>query len=153
MSWNERERIAARIGRILKEADKMDNDELKSDMARYACILVSGYLEASCRDIFGNFAKNQSSPAVHRFVARQLDQYYNLKADRFIQLANSFDPERGRKIEQDGEFGKLKDAVDSIVANRNNVAHGRDTGISLAVIKDYYERAGRFIRLIESAFC
>jgi len=148
MSWSERERLANRIDHLFKKADSIDDDELRSDLARYICVLASGYLEASCRDIFGNFAKKQSSPAVYRFVAQHLAQYYNLKTEKCIQLASSFDPDSRRKIEQHDEFERLKAAVDSIVANRNNIAHGRDTGISLATIRDYYKDAKRFIKLI-----
>jgi len=144
--------LASRIDRLLQEADDIiDNDKLKSDLARYICVLASGYLEASCRDIFGNFARQQSSPAVDRFVSRHLAQYHNLNTEKFLQLAGSFDSKFREKIEQHNDFDELKDAVDSIVAHRNNIAHGRDTGISLVTIKRYYGSAKRFINLIETS--
>jgi len=45
--------------------------------------------------------------------------------------------------------GKLRDAVDSIVANRHQIAHGRDVGITYASIKNYYEDAIRVVEIIQ----
>jgi len=151
MSWSERECLSTRINRLFEEANGIDNDKLKSDLARYICVLASGYLEVSCRDIFGTFAERQASPAVLRFVSQQLKKYSNLNTEKFLQLAESFVPECRQRIESDRNFEELKDAVDSIVSNRNNIAHGRDTGISLSVVKRYYEKAKRFLELLKTS--
>jgi hypothetical protein len=44
----------ARIGNVLRRATEAGiDDELRSSLARYACVLTSGYLEESVRIIVG----------------------------------------------------------------------------------------------------
>jgi RiboL-PSP-HEPN len=67
---------------------------------------------------------------------------------KILELARSFDPEWADELEA-VTIGKLKDAIDSIVANRHNIAHGQYTGITLAAIIDYYASAVKVLELIE----
>jgi len=154
MSWNERERLATRIERLFQDASRLtsvDMDRLQADIARYLCVLTSGYIEASCRDILGSFARANSSDEVYRFVSRKLDRLPNPCTEDVLTLVDSFVDGARESIEQLPDFDELKDAVNSVVSNRNQIAHGRDTGISLATMQDYYQRVKRFIQLIERA--
>jgi hypothetical protein len=45
--------------------------------------------------------------------------------------------------------GARKDAVDSVVNNRNRIAHGENVGISYVRIKEYYDRVVEVIELID----
>jgi hypothetical protein len=40
---------------------------------------------------------------------------------------------------------EVKDAIDSIVNNRNQIAHGAQTNISLVTFMEYYKRVKAFI--------
>jgi len=40
---------------------------------------------------------------------------------------------------------EVKDAIDSIVNNRNQIAHGAQTGISLVTFMEYHKRVKVFI--------
>jgi hypothetical protein len=46
--------------------------------------------------------------------------------------------------------GEIKDAVDSIVANRHLIAHGESCNISFERLKKYYGSAVKAIELLES---
>jgi hypothetical protein len=39
---------------------------------------------------------------------------------------------------EDYLIGQRKDALDSIIANRHQIAHGRDVGLSYIRMKNYY---------------
>ena len=43
-----------------------------------------------------------------------------------------------------------KDAIDSIMANRHLIAHGKNSGISLVRVKDYLEKSIEVIEFIEN---
>lgn len=126
-----------------------DDNELKAHWARYLCILVSGFIENSVRAIYSQYAKNKAIPNIANFVERKLDDLQNPKMEKILQLTGAFSLQWESNLRKATE-GELKDAIDSIVANRNNIAHGQDVGITYATIKDYYEKAFKVIQMIEN---
>jgi len=122
--------------------------ELQSQWARYLCVLVSGFLEVSICATYNQFVKTSASPQVVNFVKCQLDGFQNPKMGKIIELTRAFNSEWASALETATE-GRLKDSVDSIVANRHQIAHGRDVGITYARIKSYYEDAIEVVDLIE----
>lgn len=50
----------------------------------------------------------------------------------------------------DNDSASRKDAIDSIMANRHLIAHGRNTSISVARVRDYLDKAVEVIEFIET---
>ena len=124
------------------------NPELQSQWARYLCVLASGFLETSICAIYNKFTRQSASPQVANFVKCELDGFQNPKMGKILELTRAFNPQWADKLETATE-GELKDAVNSIVANKNLIAHGRDVGITYTRIKNYYEEAIKVVDLIE----
>ena len=127
-----------------------DDPELLSDLARYICVLVSGFIEQSVRELFLEYVRCRSSPEVHRYVDSQLKRsLLNAKTGRIVELANSFDPNLGSRLNAflDNEY---KDAVDGVVALRNTISHGGFVGLTMQRMKDYYDRVTRVIDEVAS---
>lgn len=122
---------------------------LQSHWARYLCILVSGFLETSVRIIYREYAKDKAIPQVANFVEGKLQDFQNPKMEKILQLTGLFSKEWENDLRRETE-GELKDAVDSIANNRNQIAHGGSVGISYSQIKSYYDRAIKVIELIEN---
>jgi len=131
-----------------KTRDLPDDLELQAQWARYLCILVAGFLEVSIRAIYTQYARDCAAPNVASFVATRLAKSTNLNTERIIQLSRSFNRGWGDNLEIQTE-GEIKNAIDSICNNRNLIAHGRDTGISLARISSYYQEAVKLVEMIE----
>jgi len=125
-----------------------DDFELKSHWARYLCILVSGFLETGIREIYAEYTRKKASPYVVNYVVAQLNSLQNPKMEKILQLARCFNPEWEKSLRESTE-GELKDSVDSIVNNRNQIAHGKQTGITYNTISSYYNDAIKVIELIE----
>jgi len=68
--------------------------------------------------------------------------------ETIIQVVAAFDKQFGEDLRKTTE-GKLKDGVDSIVSNRNQIAHGQSVGLSLGTLKDYYQSANSVIGTID----
>ncbi|MFX0200343.1 MAG: HEPN domain-containing protein [Candidatus Hodarchaeota archaeon] len=126
-----------------------DQIELQSHWARYLCILVSGFLETATRAILAKYARDTASPKVANYVEGKLREFQNPKMGKILELIRLFSPEWEAVIAKQIE-GELKDAVDSIVANRNKISHGEDVSITFARIQRYYQDAIRVIDLFES---
>jgi len=123
--------------------------ELQSHWARYLCILTSGFLEVSVRAIYAQYATTKAAPYIANFVDSQLKGFQNPKMEKILELTRMFNPEWEERLKTATE-GELKDAVDSIVANRNKIAHGESVGITYARIHRYYENAVKVVELIDN---
>jgi hypothetical protein len=126
--------LIARVGHTVPLKDI----EMQAHWARYLCILVAGFLEVSLRLLFSAYARHSASPRVHRYVESRLKSLQNPKAETVEQLAGQFDPGWQTAIKLFLEAKGRKDAIDSIMANRHLIAHGRDSGITTANVNRYF---------------
>ncbi len=112
------------------------------------CILVSGFIETSTRSILVEYTRIHSSPNVTNYIERQLRRRTNLNTNELLNLLGAFNSEWRTKLDS-SVTDEMKDAIDSIVTNRNRIAHGENVGISFVRIRDYYQNAIAVIELIE----
>lgn len=142
-------RYQKRLDGLFKQVSLLgDNAELQSHWARYLCVLVSGFIEISVRSLYSGYAKNKAAPYVANFVEHYLERLQNPNMDRIVTLAGAFSPKWEEELRIVTE-GELKDAVDSVVANRNRIAHGDDVGITFARVQGYYKRVARVVEIVE----
>jgi hypothetical protein len=137
-----------RLDHIFKQVGGITDLELQAHFSRYLCILVAGFLETSIRRFYSRYARNGASPQVANYVEIHLKWFQNPTMNKILDVARAFDPSWETQLRLDTE-GDLKDAIESIMANRHNIAHGGATGISYAVIKNYYDRSIKVLELIE----
>lgn len=123
--------------------------ELQSHWARYLCILTSGFLETSVRSIYGQYARTKSAPFVANYVDGQLKRFQSPKMENILELTRSFSTDWEERL-RDAVEGEPKDAVDSIVSNRHNIAHGKSVGITYHTVRRYYGNAIKVIELIDA---
>ena len=137
-----------RLDHLFKKIGGIPDDlEMQSHWSRYLCVLVSGFIEVSVQRIYGQYARAKAVPAVANFVETELKYFQNPKMGKILELTKSFSAEWEEALRKKVE-GERQDAVDSIVDNRNRIAHGQDVGISFVVVKRYYESVVKVIELI-----
>ena len=138
-------RLVQRLDATFARVSTVSEDpEIQSDFAKYLCVLVSGFLEYSVRELVQEHARQQSSPSVQRFVEASTRRFTNANSEKLRQLLGKFDPDWGVSIEV-FLVDERKEAVDSVVALKNNIAHGRSVGITYIRIKEYYEIIKRVV--------
>ena len=129
-----------RIDHIFSLAQSLDHgDELCHHMARYLCVLTAGLLEHSTRAILSDYVGRHARSTVSSYAQVNLRRVTNLNETRFRALLRAFCPEWEAAYET-GTSDAHKVAIDSVMANRHNIAHGRLTGLSMGRIKEYYAR-------------
>lgn len=152
MNYSEHVQIERRIERLLCAANTVQEEELKAELAKYICILSSGFIEASCRDMVRRYALSKGSePTLLTYIESTLRRFYNPDLDRILTLVGSFDADKRNAIESTVDES-LSEAITSIVSNRRRLAHGANVGISLAQISDYFERAKKYLTYMERKF-
>jgi hypothetical protein len=123
--------------------------ELQAHWARYACVLAAGLLEKAVVILYSNFVSLNAQKPVADYSIVQIAKIQNPKAKRFVEIARSFKSswadELGNFLEQDGR----KEAIDAIMANRHQIAHGQDSGITVARVSDYLNKSEEVLDFIE----
>lgn len=131
--------LTQRLDHVFSLSDRViSDDEVVAQYARYLCVLVSGYVEESVRILILEYSTQHARPNIVRFVQQNSQNLTNLKATKLRQVLDQFSVGWAEALDarmKDEE----KDALDSVVANRHSIAHGKSTGISLGRVKGYYE--------------
>jgi hypothetical protein len=129
-----------RLADTFKRASALKGDaELSSDMARYLCVLVSGFLEQVLIEVLLEHTRQRAHESVQNYVGRKLRKFTTANAQNITDLIGSFDPLWGEDLRK-YLIDEYKDAVDSVVNNRHAVAHGRAIGITMSGVQKYYEK-------------
>ena len=128
----------------------LNDFELLAHWAKYLCVLVAGFLENSLTEVYSEFVTDSSSPAVARFATTMLGNIQNPKAQRFVEIAGAFDDEWRAELELFIASNGRKEALDSIMANRHQIAHGENSGITLARVNQYLEKCIEVIDFLEA---
>ena len=146
-----RQRLHGRIDRLLVRARGTTDDELQAELARYLCILVSSLIEERCRERASAFADARSAPEIVRFVRARMKRFRSPSSRNIRDLFSGFDPVRANGW-YDGLADDQRGALDSIAANRNQLAHGASVGLSLGMLTSYTERAGKAMSELDRQF-
>ena len=139
-----------RLDNLFQQVENLPEDapEIRAHWARYLCVLTCGFIEQSVRAVYTAYAAEVANPKVASYVAAHLERTPNPNMGVILQIAGQFSPEWKSELADKTE-GRLKEVVNSIVANRHSIAHGHDVGITYVTISDYYRDAVKVIELIE----
>lgn len=128
-----------------------DNLELQAEWARYICIVSSGILENSLKELYIEFAKQKASARIARYISSQISPLRNPKTQRFLDIASAFSQTWQAELEVFvGDNGR-SEAIDSIMNQRHLIAHGKykNSNITMAGIKEYFSKAIEVLDFIE----
>ena len=143
----------SRLDAVFARVSNLPEGELqiRSDFARYLCVLVSGFVESAISDIAADHCRHRSSTTVMNYVEGRLRRLGNLNTEQLLQFVGSFDPDWRNQLNK-FVLGERKDALDSVIANRNNIAHGESVGLTYMRIRDYYKRICEVVDYVNDLF-
>ncbi|MBI5870241.1 MAG: hypothetical protein HZB44_04685 [Actinobacteria bacterium] len=124
--------------------------ELQAHWGRYLCVLVAGFMENAIGEIYSDFSRQAASDAVAKYVSHKVLRIQNPNAQRFVETASAFRVEWGKDLELFLEGNGRKAAIDAIMANRHQIAHGSDAGITVARVKDYLLKCVEVVEYLET---
>ena len=119
-------KIDSLIDRIDKYSKTDFNIELLSDLSKYACIQVSGYFEKAIFYMLYDYSTRHSDKKIQSFTFNRL------------------------KIVKHPKYNEIKGSINSLIKERNHIAHGEDSSISLSRLIQYYRNAQILIIFIDS---
>lgn len=149
MIHRERDKVL-RVLALAKELP-LDHSELQGHWGRYACLLCAGYFEVALRLVIQKRVEQKSAPEIQRFVLSSLESIQNPKAERFSKVVRSFNPVWGDSLDQYfNDNSEVKEAIDSLMANRHLIAHGKSCSISVGRVAEYFKSADKAIDYLDT---
>ena len=141
------------IDHLFKIVDKVQSDEnidseIKSCLAKYLCVVVSGFLETSIQDIYMDYAQRNAQTNVANFTSKKLTGFHSAKMGNILALSGGFCQNWRTELELITK-DEIGDSITSLVDNRHHIAHGKDVGITYSRIKSYYSNSVKLLKLIE----
>jgi hypothetical protein len=124
--------------------------EMRSHWAKYLCVMSAGFLENSLKVIYGDFVRGAASKPAADYANSMLARIQNPNTTIFIETARRFKPEWATELEAFVDSDGRREAINSIIKNRHEIAHGQYSGITIAQIKEYLSKAVEVIDLIET---
>jgi len=106
-------------------------------------------MEQALITILENHTIRKSENRIAQYVSSQLSRIQNAKFEDILVTIGRFDP-TWRDYLETNTVAEVKSAIDSIVNNRNQIAHGGQVGISLTTFSAYYRSLKRFIEDLEA---
>lgn len=127
------------------------DEELKSHISKYLTVLISGIYEDSIKNILKESIHRESiTKEVKGFIFKQIDTIFRNPTHKNLKgLLNRFNKAWLNKIHQkivDEEW----EALNSIVNNKNNIAHGDSSSITFDDIFTYYQKSKKILTELDS---
>lgn len=143
-------RLRQRLDDAFERIDGIDPraSQLQSDFARYLCVLVSGYVEKAVAHLLQEHARRNGSPSLQSFVESHTIKWSNATSGKIEDLLGSFNEEWRRDIKE-YLVPERRAAINSIVGERNQIAHGGTSGITYHRIREYYEHARNVVEQVQ----
>ncbi len=117
---------------------------------RYTCIVAAGFVENALQAVYKDYVDKSANPDVAGYTSRHIERITNPNADRFIVTARSFNRDWGRELRNFIRLQNRNVALDTIMENRNKIAHGAPSTISVDNVKQYLPKCVEVIDFIES---
>lgn len=135
------------VGRLINQLDALfvrvdDVDaasELSGDLNRYLCVRVSGFLEQALMSAGRACCSRMAGGPALAFAESWLERAPNPRADEVVRLVRRFDRRWATDLEELLAADERAGRINALLGIRNDIAHGKNQGVSRAQAWDYYE--------------
>ena len=114
------------------------------------CLLCAGFLENIIFELYGDYVRRTSSKPVADYAISALAKVQNPNAQRFFETAHKFRADWGVDLNSYMNSDGRREAINSIMKNRHEIAHGRNSGITIVQIRNYLDKAIEVAEFIEN---
>jgi len=143
-----------RLDNLYRKTSTISDQNDRKEWSKYLCVLTSGWIEESLRTLLNDYARFNASPKIQHYVSKEIDNITNCKTDKIIQILSKFDAEWGKQFEEKIDnrspiHREIKDSIDTVVANRHRIAHGRSVGMTYTRISGFYNYCKTAIEVLD----
>lgn len=133
---------------LFKTAESINDEEIQAHFSKYLCVKTSGLFENYLKSQIGDFADSTSAKPIANHVKSKNRHFTNVNYEKLNVFLNSFDSEWWDKF-KDQLSDSMKSSLNSVISNRNNIAHGNPDNITFTNMKEHYENIKKIINIID----
>jgi hypothetical protein len=119
----------------------------ESYLAKFLVVFICGIYEESVEAVINEKIAKLNSTQASQFVAKSLKYFRNPNMGNIKELLGKFDILWAQEV--DRVSAQAKAAIDSIVINKNSLAHGTPCHVTLIEIIRYYNDSRAVIEKID----
>ena len=124
---------------------------LQAHWGRYLCILVASFLENSVQAIYEDYAYSTDGGNVANYVSNQIAfTVGNANAESIARTSGAFSEAWATELRAFMADDDRQSAINTIVSQRNHIAHGRQSTISVEQVSGYLLKCVEVIDFIEN---
>jgi len=139
----------ASIERNIKIAKSVNDLQLASMLSGYLVVSISGIYEDCIEHLFIQRAGKKNDKEMQNLVKTLIDRHFrNPNYDKVKELVRALDSKQGENILQKIDI-KSKQGLNSIVNNKNNIAHGEVSNATIGDIMGYYQDVLKIFEALE----
>ncbi|UWP91553.1 hypothetical protein K3X13_10830 [Aliiroseovarius crassostreae] len=146
-------RVTYRARLIELSRVRPEDPEEQAHWAKYLCILISGYLEQSVKDVVLEFSTSHSALRLSNYIESSWPRSRNMNIDNIKDILKKFEPAwRDSFVSWLQEDDRRKTNIDALMRSRNDIAHGKEANtnsVTLSASKQRMEVAFELIEFLE----
>lgn len=128
-----------KLEEFFARAKNTDDDELKSDLARFGIVMVCGYVERCVEVIVLDRLTAKAQPKVLQFIKSHFKKGTNYDCEAICQLLIRFDQNWERAFRSAiNKNDQWLTSLASAYSLRNSIAHGGDGNKGLPGVEAFY---------------
>ena len=139
MKSNRTERLLEDIDNTIKSIQEPFERSPREDsfLAQFLVVFICGTFEEAIENILTEKIAQENSREINSFTSKYLDNHFrNPSIQKITDLLRLFSNDWADEIERLPAV--IKDALNSIVTNKNHVAHGKSTYVTLNDVIEWY---------------
>jgi hypothetical protein len=145
-------RLRRQVEELINRVERVDEaDELAADLSRYICVRTVGFLEQSIT-LCGRSIVSEAWGASQRFGLSWLNTTFNPRTDAIVKFVHRFDERWAAEIETYLAENENGQKVNALIGIRNDIAHGRNQGVSRLRALEYFETVSDLVDQILDRF-
>ncbi|MGE4288635.1 MAG: HEPN domain-containing protein [Salinivirgaceae bacterium] len=137
-----------KLDALLIQINGTQDDEIKAHLSKYFCVRVSGYLENVIKSLVANYSEGTSPQAVSTYVQNTMKNVTNLSEEKLTKLLKKFN-EDWESTFLDKVSDQQLESLNSLISNRNSIAHGQQDNISHRYIGQYYSDVKGIVMILK----
>lgn len=138
-----------KLDKLLSDISTVQDDELKAHLSKYFCVRISGYLENALKLLVANYSEGSSQKPVANYLQNDLKNVTNLSEEKIQKVLTKFSEDWCVNFKSKVSEQQLQ-SLNSIISNRNSIAHGQQDNISYKVIGQYYSDLKEIVKALKN---
>ena len=118
---------------------------------RYLCIMIASFLENAVQAIYEDYAYSASGGNVAQYVSNQIAfTVGSANSDSIVRTAKAFSETWANELRSFLADEDRQSAINTIVSQRNLIAHGEQSSVSPAQLRAHLDKAVAVLDFIEN---